>query len=315
MRRDSDSKLTRRSPVIYRANHARRRCSVNNRLAPGVTRHGAPEQDAQGALAQLLVRPHRRPSWSARSRGPRRGLKVVAAHRRERLLAIAEWIANSAAPSRASYHSDASDDLAQQQRDGYDCIALQEIWVRADFDAVATRAKEAGLLYSRFFYSWVHCVERARVGELTCVPVRSGAIGSGLALLSAHPISSAFMMPYPLNGYPLHFIAGDFFAGKGVCGITIDVERVGMVDVLNTHMFAPGGEGEGVDGAHRVAQAWELARLATEKTERGRHVIVVRRARAPGPRSRRSQPPPHRWATSTLSHNPSSCAFLPPTGL
>ncbi|KAL8286320.1 hypothetical protein RQP46_004808 [Phenoliferia psychrophenolica] len=183
------------------------------------------------------------------------GLKFVAAHRRERLLAIAEWIAQSASPTRSSYHSDASDDLAQASRDGYDVIALQEIWVRADFDVVAARAKEAGLLYSRFFYS--------------------GAIGSGLALLSAHPITSAFMMPYPLNGYPLHFIEGDFFAGKGVCGITIDVEGAGQVDVLNTHMYAPGGEGEGVDGAHRVAQAWELARLATEKAERGRHVVVM----------------------------------------
>lgn len=31
-------------------------------------------------------------------------------------------------------------------------IALQEIWVRADFDIVAARANEAGLPYSRFFY-------------------------------------------------------------------------------------------------------------------------------------------------------------------
>ena len=94
------------------------------------------------------------------------------------------------------------------------------------------------------------------------------------------------MMPYPLNGYPLHFIEGDFFAGKGVCGITIDVEGAGLIDVLNTHMYAPGGEGEGVDGAHRVAQAWELARLATEKAERGRHVIVVRFRRTSRPTDR-----------------------------
>lgn len=105
---------------------------------------------------------------------------------------------------------------------------------------------------------------------------RSGAIGSGLAILSRYPITAAFVSPYPLNGFPLHFIEGDFFAGKSACGITIEVPGVGRVDCLNTHMYAPGGEGDSVTGAHRVAQAWELARLAVEKSERGRHVIVVR---------------------------------------
>lgn len=89
---------------------------------------------------------------------------------------------------------------------------------------------------------------------------------------------SAFVSPYPLNGFPLHFIEGDFFAGKAVCGVCVDVEGVGKVDVLNTHMYAPGGEGDTITGAHRVAQAWELARIATEKAERGRHVLIVRSA-------------------------------------
>jgi sphingomyelin phosphodiesterase 2 len=31
-------------------------------------------------------------------------------------------------------------------------VALQELWVKADFDVIAERAKEAGLVYSRFFY-------------------------------------------------------------------------------------------------------------------------------------------------------------------
>lgn len=31
-------------------------------------------------------------------------------------------------------------------------IALQEIWVRKDYELVAERAKEAGLIHSRFFY-------------------------------------------------------------------------------------------------------------------------------------------------------------------
>ncbi|GAA6009355.1 hypothetical protein JCM11491_004288 [Sporobolomyces phaffii] len=184
------------------------------------------------------------------------GLWLVANKRRQRLEAIADWIANSAgpAPSRASYHSDSSEPGPGPAL-GYDVIALQELWVHSDFTLVADRAKAAGLVHSKFFFS--------------------GAIGSGLAILSRHPIHSSWITPYPLNGYPLHFIQGDFFAGKSVCGICIDVPRIGLVDVLNTHMYAPGGEGDDVTGAHRVAQAWELARFTREKAERGRHVIVM----------------------------------------
>ncbi|GAA5872229.1 hypothetical protein JCM8547_004788 [Rhodosporidiobolus lusitaniae] len=178
------------------------------------------------------------------------GLWIVADKREQRLCAIADWIAASG-NRRSSFHSDDN----QNDEGGYDVIALQELWVRSDYELVAERAKEAGLVHTRFFYS--------------------GAIGSGLAILSKHPITAAFVSPYPLNGFPLHFIEGDFFAGKSACGITVEVEGIGRVDVLNTHMYAPGGEGDSVTGAHRVAQAWELARLATEKAERGRHVIVM----------------------------------------
>lgn len=106
-----------------------------------------------------------------------------------------------------------------------------------------------------------------------------GCIGSGLAILSRFPIESSFIAPFALNGHPLHFIEGDFFAGKSVCGITFSVPVAGgkeeKVDVLNCHMYAPGGEGEGVEGAHRVAQAWEVAKVVREKVERGRHVLLV----------------------------------------
>ncbi|KAM0788191.1 hypothetical protein ACM66B_001350 [Microbotryomycetes sp. NB124-2] len=184
------------------------------------------------------------------------GLKYVAHKRRQRLLAIAEWIASTAhSNNRRTSSSSSTQSSSSAHSRQYDVIALQEVWVRQDFDVIAARAKEAGLVHSRFFYS--------------------GAIGSGLAILSAHPITSSFIHPYPLNGFPLHFIEGDFFAGKSACGVTIDVHDVGLVDVLNSHMFAPGGEGEQVGGAHRVAQAWELAKIVQEKSERGRHVIVT----------------------------------------
>ena len=79
----------------------------------------------------------------------------MAKERRQRLAAIADWIARSAGPRPGSSDSYQTDDEAGApgQAGGYDIIALQEIWVRADFDLVAARAKEAGLRYSRFYHS------------------------------------------------------------------------------------------------------------------------------------------------------------------
>jgi len=52
--------------------------------------------------------------------------------------------------------------------------------------------------------------------------------------------------------------------------------HIGNVTVLNTHFFAPGGEyGEEWKRSHRLAQAWELARLTNVAAERGQHVFVV----------------------------------------
>lgn len=50
---------------------------------------------------------------------------------------------------------------------------------------------------------------------------------------------------------------------------------MGKVEVLNTHLYAPGGEGESIEGSHRIAQVWELSKIVREKSERGRHVILV----------------------------------------
>lgn len=93
--------------------------------------------------------------------------------------------------------------------------------------------------------------------------------------MSAHPIIESFIHPYTLNGYPLHVIEGDFFAQKSVCGISIEIDGIGKLEMLNTHMYAPGGEAEGIEGAHRIGQSWELARIVTSWAERGRYVVLV----------------------------------------
>lgn len=82
-----------------------------------------------------------------------------------------------------------------------------------------------------------------------------------------------------MNGSPLHVIEGDFYVAKACGQATLDLSSLGSgmgnLTVLNTHFFAPGGDwGEEWQRSHRLAQAWELARLANVAAERGQNVIV-----------------------------------------
>ena len=83
-----------------------------------------------------------------------------------------------------------------------------------------------------------------------------------------------------MNGSPLHVIEGDFYVAKACGQATLDLSSlgkdIGNLTVLNTHFFAPGGDwGEEWKRSHRLAQAWELARLANVAAERGQNVLVV----------------------------------------
>lgn len=121
--------------------------------------HRLPARSAEGPLTKLLVRsciPRLRSSkFRAEPTRGARGLKFVARDRRTRLLAIAEWLAHSSTPtvrrSGTSYHSE--EDLAVESSVGYDIVALQEIWCQEDYRMLSSRAKDAGLIYSRYFYS------------------------------------------------------------------------------------------------------------------------------------------------------------------
>jgi hypothetical protein len=122
--------------------------------------HGRDWAKDEGAESQLLVcfqipihLVHRQLTLPS----AKRGLKYVADKRRQRVAAIADWIAGTGSSNSSDRNSrstlSSSDGLRHDRTaSSYDIIALQEIWVRADFDLVAARGKEAGLVYSRFFY-------------------------------------------------------------------------------------------------------------------------------------------------------------------
>ncbi|KAF8506544.1 inositol phosphophingolipids phospholipase C [Russula emetica] len=137
----------------------------------------------------------------------------------------------------------------------FDIIALQELWVHADYDFVRLRLSKS-LPFSKLFYS--------------------GALGAGLAIFSRFPIVAATIHPYSLNGSPIDVLAGDWFVGKAAASVLITHPTLGQVQVFNTHLFAQGGEGGPVHHrAHRLVNAWEFAKLAKQAAELGRYVIAA----------------------------------------
>ncbi|KAJ3531482.1 hypothetical protein NM688_g7568 [Phlebia brevispora] len=82
----------------------------------------------------------------------------------------------------------------------------------------------------------------------------SGALGAELVVLSRYPILAATAAASVLLAHPI----------------------LGQVQVFNTHLFAMEGD-EGPDHfkAHRLVNAWELAKLARQSAEMGRYVIAT----------------------------------------
>ncbi|KAF5368387.1 hypothetical protein D9758_002166 [Tetrapyrgos nigripes] len=162
------------------------------------------------------------------------GLKYVSKYRSERVTAIANELANS--PE-------------------YDIVALQELWVYADYELVRARIS-SHLPYAKFFYS--------------------GALGAGLAIFSRHPIIGAEIHPYSLNGEPMDVTGGDWMVGKAAASAIISHPILGHVQVINTHLYAKGGEdGPEHKRAHRLMGSWEFAKIARHAAELGRYVIAV----------------------------------------
>ncbi|KAH9081509.1 inositol phosphophingolipids phospholipase C [Lactarius deliciosus] len=161
------------------------------------------------------------------------GLKYVSKHRSERIQAIARFLESS----------------------DFDIVALQELWVYADYEIVRSRLSKS-LPFSKFFYS--------------------GALGAGLAIFSRFPIVAAAIHPYSLNGSPLDVLGGDWFVGKAAASVVIRHPTLGQVQVFNTHLYAKGGEGGPEHHrAHRLVNAWEFAKLAKQAAELGRYVIAA----------------------------------------
>ncbi|KAG2154561.1 Endonuclease/exonuclease/phosphatase [Suillus clintonianus] len=161
------------------------------------------------------------------------GLKYVSKDRAERVAAIASALARS----------------------DYDIIALQEIWVEADYNQIR-ESVVSRLPYTKLFHS--------------------GALGAGLGILTKWPIIATSMTPYSLVGEPTNVFGGDWFVGKGAGSVTIMHPVLGAVELFVTHFCAQGGEsGPEYNRTYRLVNAWEFAKVTRQAAELGRYVIAM----------------------------------------
>jgi endonuclease/exonuclease/phosphatase family metal-dependent hydrolase len=93
----------------------------------------------------------------------------------------------------------------------------------------------------------------------------SGVMGSGLLVVSAHPIVESAFHRYSRNGRPEAIRHGDWYAGKGIAFVRLRRARDGQtLDLFATHMIAR----YGLDDEYfedRMAQAREAAAFLGQK--------------------------------------------------
>ncbi|KAG0027681.1 phospholipase C type enzyme [Podila clonocystis] len=145
--------------------------------------------------------------------------------------------------------------LADTSR-GYDIVGLQEVWVYDDFLRIKDLVRDT-LPYAKHWYS--------------------GALGSGLVILSKYPIVGSMMRRFALNGDPMKIFHGDWYVGKCVVSAIISHPTCGEIEVFNTHLHAgydPVGTVDRYLGC-RVGEAWEMSSLVKASASQGRHVISL----------------------------------------
>lgn len=122
---------------------------------------------------------------------------------------------------------------------GLDVVAFQEVWFAGARRVLAQAGKRAGLEHA-----WS---PRASIG------------GSGLLVLSRHPIEEALLTPYLLRGLPERVAHGDYYGGKGYVQLRLRTP-MGAVTFVDTHLHARyASEVAHAYLAHRSGQVVQLA--------------------------------------------------------
>ncbi|VDN19354.1 unnamed protein product [Cylicostephanus goldi] len=137
-------------------------------------------------------------------------------------------------------------------RENYDIVGLQEVWVETDYLDMVDR------LANQFrFHHYFH----------------SGFTGSGVCVFSRHPIVSTLTLRYSLNGFAHHVHRGDWFGGKVVGLVEIEVGEM-KVNFYCTHLHAEYDREHDMYLSHRTAQSYELSQFVRH-TSCGADVVIV----------------------------------------
>ncbi|XP_018568210.1 putative neutral sphingomyelinase [Anoplophora glabripennis] len=121
----------------------------------------------------------------------------------------------------------------------YDVVCLQEVWTDRDYNLI--RKKVSGVLpFSHYFYS--------------------GVTGSGVCILSRHPIEETFFHQWSVNGYIHKLHHGDWFGGKGVGLCKLKINNFN-INVYSAHLHAEYDRESDEYQAHRILQAYDTAQF------------------------------------------------------
>ncbi|KAI7793835.1 sphingomyelin phosphodiesterase 2a isoform X2 [Triplophysa rosa] len=137
-------------------------------------------------------------------------------------------------------------------REQHDIALLQEVWSERDF-LFLKRKLSSSHPYAHYF--------------------KSGVIGSGLAVFSRHRIQDALLYQYSLNGHPYMLRHGDWFGGKAVGLVIVDVFGL-KAQVYVTHLHAEYSRAQDEYLPHRIVQSWELLQFVRH-TSCGADVVIL----------------------------------------
>ncbi|KAK6725561.1 hypothetical protein RB195_004090 [Necator americanus] len=136
--------------------------------------------------------------------------------------------------------------------ENYDIIGLQEVWSENDYLDMVDR------LSSTFrFHHYFH----------------SGFTGSGVCVFSRHPIVSTLTHRYSLNGFAHHIHRGDWFGGKVVGLVELEVGEI-RVNFYTTHLHAEYDRENDLYLPHRTSQSFELSQFVRH-TAHGADIVIV----------------------------------------
>ncbi|TRY82184.1 hypothetical protein DNTS_000380 [Danionella cerebrum] len=137
-------------------------------------------------------------------------------------------------------------------REQHDLALLQEVWSERDFQFLKGKLSSSHP-HTHYF--------------------KSGVIGSGLAVFSKHRIQDALLYQYSLNGYPYKVCHGDWFGGKAVGLVIVDVFGL-KAHVYVTHLHAEYSRARDEYLPHRIVQSWELLQFVRH-TSRGADLLIL----------------------------------------